>query len=71
MALIIAYHIRFIISTVDVVLLLRQILDAFVEYKGPGGAATAFEVIANKLNVTRVSALPPQRISSSCPLNAF
>ncbi|KAH8088915.1 hypothetical protein BXZ70DRAFT_899246 [Cristinia sonorae] len=43
----------FTIATLDVALLLRHILDAFIYYKGPGGAQAEFADISYWVNVTK------------------
>jgi hypothetical protein len=49
--------IMFIVSTADIGLLLRHILDAFIFFKGAGGATEKFGQINNPINVARVRPL--------------
>jgi len=43
-------------ATLDVAFGLRHVLDAFIFYKGPGGAATELEDISYWVNVMKVRA---------------
>ena len=44
----------FIFATLDIAVALRHNLDAFISYKGPGGAQAEFEDISNWVNVVQV-----------------
>ena len=43
----------FVFATLDVALLLRHVLDAFIWYQGPGGAIAEFSDISYWVNVMK------------------
>ena len=43
----------FVFATLDVALLLRHVLDAFIWYQGPGGAIAEFSDISYLVNVMK------------------
>ena len=43
----------FVFATLDVALLLRHVLDAFIWYRGPGGAIAEFSDISYWVNVMK------------------
>jgi hypothetical protein len=47
----------FLVSSTDIALLLRHILNAFVYYRGAGGATEKFRQIDDPMNIARVSQL--------------
>ena len=50
----------FVFATLDVALLLRHVLDAFIWYKGPGGAIAEFSDISYWVNVMKTVAYAAQ-----------
>jgi hypothetical protein len=45
----------FVIGTLDLVLLFKRVLDAFVGYRGPGGPDARLKEISDWVNPARVS----------------